>query len=145
MRHITIIVLSFLLFISCVGYKTHKYPKPINDDNQKRVTVTDHVDFYTKSGEDQLEYAQQFFGEGNYQTAIVLFLDIYQNALHKPEVRQRALLNLGYIYSSVLFSGKDYDKAFFYWRILLKEFPETEFRAEVERAIENIQRLISER
>lgn len=70
---------------------------------------------------------------------------IYQNTLHKPEIRQKALLNLGYIYSSVLFSGKDYENAFFYWQTLLKEFPDTKFRAETEAAIENIQRLISER
>ena len=144
MRYLLIIILAMIWLASCAGYKTHKYPGTINDENQREVTIRDHVDFYSKSGEDQLRYAKQFSGEGDYQTAIELFLNIYQNEMHDPIIRQKALINLGNIYSNVLYSGKDYEKALFYWETLLKEFPETEFRSEAEDSIENIKRLMHE-
>lgn len=128
------ILILLLVIASCTRYKTHQYPEANEKDY--------HVDFYSKSAQDQLKYAKQFAGEGDYETAIDLFLQIYENAKFDSTIRQEALLNLGNIYANVLYTGKDYEKALFYLEKLLKEFPETQFRSVTKESIKNIKELI---
>lgn len=130
------VIITILLFLitSCAGYKTHQYPEA----NEKEY----HVDFYSRSSEDQLEYAKQFAGEGDYKTAISLYLDIYENNEIDSTIRQEALWNLGNAYSNVLYPGKDYQKALYFLEKLLNEFPETPFWPNVAESIANIKNLM---
>lgn len=134
MKQLMAIIIPLLIIASCARYKTHQYPEA----NEKDF----HVDFYSKSGDDQLKYAKQFAGEGDYETAIDLFLRIYENTKLESAAREEALLNLGNIYASVLYTGKDYEKALYYLEKLLKEFPETQFRSGAVESIKNIKELI---
>lgn len=127
-------MILFLFTISCAGYKTHQYPEA----NEKDF----HVDYYTGSGEDQLEFARQFTGEGDYDTAIDLYLKVYENSGNDSLIRQEALLSLGQTYSNVLHSGKDYRKAIYFFKKLLVEFPETQFRSGATESIRNIKGLL---
>lgn len=134
MQRQTIIILLLLLITSCAKYKTHQYPEANVKDY--------HVDFYTKSGKDQLKYAKQFAGEGDYETAIDLFLRIYENTNLKSAAREEALLNLGNIYANVLYAGKDYKKALSYLEKLTTEFPKSELRPDALESIENVNNLM---
>ena len=99
------------------------------------------MDFYTKSGKGQLKYAKQFAGEGDYETAIDLFLRIYENSKLESAAREEALLNLGNIYANVLYAGKDYKKALSYLEKLITEFPKSELRPDALEAIESVNKL----
>lgn len=134
MKQLMAIIILLLIIASCARYKTHQYPEA----NEKNY----HVDFYTKSGKDQLKYAKQFAGEGDYEKAIDLFQRIYENTKLESAAREEALLNLGNIYANVLYTGKDYEKTLFYLEKLLKEFPKTEFRSGVTESIKDIKELI---
>lgn len=133
MKHlISIIILS--LIASCARYKAHQYPGA----NEKEY----HIDFYSESGEDQLKYAKQFSGEGDYKTALDLFLKIYDNTKTDSTIRQEALFHLGNIYSNVLYAGKDYNKSLYYFEKLLNEFPDTEFRVSAIESIDNVKKMM---
>ncbi len=132
-KQITLSFLLLMIVISCAKYKTHHFPESSEKDF--------HVDFYSKSGKDQLKYAKQFLGEGDYKTASNLFHKIYENTEVEAPIRQEALMNLGNIYSNVLYAGKDYEKALFYMEKLLAEFPDTKFRQAAEEGIENIKEI----
>ncbi|MCB9067204.1 MAG: hypothetical protein R3C41_13310 [Calditrichia bacterium] len=92
MKQLMAIIILLLIIASCARYKTHQYPEA----NEKNY----HVDFYTKSGKDQLKYAKQFAGEGDYEKAIDLFQRIYENTKLESAAREEALLNLGNIYAN---------------------------------------------
>lgn len=130
MRTIATVSIFFLLIISCTGYKTHHYPEPTSDESQDAQTSKGHVDFYSRSGEDQLDYAKQFLGEGNYEQAGELFLKIYDDWGLKPGVREEALLNLGRLYSNILNPNRNYQKTILYLEMLLKEFPDGSLRSD---------------
>lgn len=134
MIHLITIILLSLILTSCARYKTHQYPGAEEKEY--------HVAFYSGSGEDQLKYAKQFLGEGDFETAIELFLKIYENTKIDSKIRQEALLNLGNIYSNVLYTGKDYEKALYYLESLLNEFPETEFRASAIESIDYVKKMM---
>jgi tetratricopeptide (TPR) repeat protein len=137
MKHLINLILLSLIITSCARYKAHQYPGA--DEKEY------HIDFYSESGEDQLKYAKQFSGEGDYKTAIDLFLKIYENTKTDSTIRQEALLNLGNIYSNVLYAGKDYEKALYYFEKLLNEFPDTEFRVSVIESIDNVKKMMREK
>ena len=114
-KYLTASLLLSALFISCATYKTHKFPESVDREF--------HVDVYTHSAADRLDYAMQFAGEGDYDRAIDLFSQIYENAEIDPVIRQKALLNLGSVYSNVLFAGRDHQKSLDFLGKLLAEFP----------------------
>jgi outer membrane protein assembly factor BamD (BamD/ComL family) len=132
-KHLLFSLLLLIAVNSCATYKTHHFPESGEKDF--------HVDFYSKSGEDQLKYAKQFLGEGDYETAGNLFLKIYEKIENDAPIRQEALLNLGNIYSNILYAGRDYEKALFYLEKLLSEFPNSKFRQSAMESIQNIKKI----
>jgi len=87
-----------------------------------------------------LDQGRQAISEGRFDDGIAIFQSVYDNADAKPEHREEALLGLAQAQSNVLNPNRDPKKALVLYRKLLAEFPETERRYDVERAIAELEK-----
>ncbi len=138
-------VIGLIIFSSCTGYKVHKYPELADEPYKEDIVVSgEHVDFFGKSGADQLRYAKHLSGEMQYERALAYYQKIYQNKTNETKIRAEALYLIGELYRNVLFQKFDTEKSMNIFQQFLEEFPESKFLPNVNESIVNIHRLMQE-
>ena len=87
-----------------------------------------------------LREANDFFGQGNYEAS----LDKYQQIIAKyPTAGDRALFEMGIVYTYSGNEQKDYQKSLECFQKLIKEYPESWYRKDSELMIFNIHNVIN--
>ncbi len=129
-----IIMLVLLLgFIGCSSTKLVKdfeeqeVPESIQalDDFEHE---TEDTTFVRKSARGKLAYAKNIMKLGDYEAAIETYEQVYRDSLYEPGQRAEALYHLGMIFESSLYENQDYEQAIYYYKIIIQEFPISEFR-----------------
>ncbi len=152
MKNIPIVVLFVSLVLSCSTRIIQKEKDPVEEQERKSYDHwsdyanqmfenLENVEFYSKKPEGQLRYAKHAASEGDYDLAIAVFSKLYKDESNGVAIRSEALFRLGKIYSSLLYTQRDFDKATYLFEQLIFEFRNSLFRPEAEEAIKNIQKL----
>ena len=129
------IILLFLLlvFIGCTSTKLVKdfeeqeVPESIQALDEFEHETEDTL-VVRKSGRGKLAYARNVMKIGDYEAAIETYEQVYNDSLYDPVHRAEALYRLGMIFESSLYENQNYEQAIYYYKIIIKEFPISEFR-----------------
>jgi len=125
---INCILIGCLLFlVSCaVPHKTDK----------KETTVDINSPQY------KLEEARITLSTGDFQSAVDLYLNIYNDETIDPVFREEALFNLGMMYSDAAGNIEDYEIAIKYLRQLSSDFQKKRYKEKTNREIRYIRNQI---
>ena len=153
MRNMGIALLMLSLFLSCTTRVIQKEKDPVEEHERKSYDqwweiadkMLENVEFYSKSPKGQLRYAKHAASEGDYDLAISVYTRLYKDKSIGAAIRAEALFRLGKIYSSILYTNRDFDKAVYLFEKLISEFPNSEFRLDAEQSIKNIHKLSQRR
>ncbi len=149
MRHIGIALLLASLVLSCTPRVIQKEKDPVEEHEGKSyddwwdyademIGNLDRVEFYSKSPKDQLRYAKHAESDGDHKLALAVYGKLYHNESAEAPIRAEALFRLAKIYSNLIYTYRDYDKAAHLFEKLISEFPHSEFRAYAEESLKNI-------
>ncbi|MBC8415401.1 MAG: tetratricopeptide repeat protein [Candidatus Cloacimonetes bacterium] len=144
-----ILLVLLLVFIGCSSTKLVKdfeeqeVPESIQalDDFENETEDTLNV---RKSARGKLAYARNIMKIGDYEAAIETYEQVYSDSLFEPGHRAEALYRLGMIFESSLYDNKDYEKAIYYYKIIIKEFSISEFRLDAFRRSEALKTKLEE-
>jgi len=98
-----------------------------------------------KNANAKLVYAGNLTKLGDYELAIDIYKEIYEDIEYKDDQRDNALFKLGEVYECVLYKDYDYNKAIDYYNLIISEFSASEHRFEAYRRIESLRLEIEER
>ena len=128
-----LLLVLLLVFIGCSSTKLVKdfeeqeVPESIQalDDFEHE---TEDTLIVRKSARGKLTYAKNIIKLGEFEAAIETYEQVYNDSIYDPDHRAEALYRLGMIFESSLYDNKDYEKAIYFYKIIIKEFPISEFR-----------------
>ena len=98
-----------------------------------------------KNANAKLVYAENLTKLGDYELAIDIYQEIYEDIEYQDDQRDNALFKLGEVYECVLYKDYDYNKAIGYYNLIISEFPASEHRFEAYDRIESLRLEIEER
>ena len=144
-----ILLVLLLIFIGCSSIKLVKdfeeqeVPESIQalDDFEHE---TEDTLIVRKSGRGKLAYARNIMKMGDYEVAIETYEQVYSDSLYEPGHRAEALYRLGMLFESSLYDNKNYEKAIYYYKIIIKEFPISELRIDAFRRSEELKMRLEE-
>ncbi len=144
-----ILLVLLLIFIGCSSTKLVKdfeeqeVPESIQalDDFEHE---TEDTLIVRKSGRGKLAYARNIMKMGDYEVAIETYEQVYSDSLYDPGHRAEALYRLGMLFESSLYDKKNYEKAIYYYKIIIKEFPISKLRIDAFRRSEALKMRLEE-
>ena len=128
-----ILLVLLLVFIGCSSTKLIKdfeeqeVPESIQALDEFEHETEDTL-IVRKSARGKLAYAKNIMKLGDYVAAIETYEQVYSDSLYDTGHRAEALYRLGMIFESSLYDNKDHEKAIYYYKLIIKEFPISEFR-----------------
>jgi tetratricopeptide (TPR) repeat protein len=138
-KTLTALLVAAMAVVSCGS--PYMQPSRTVEEGPRGPETVDRGIILSPGAESQLRHGALLSSEGKFEEAARAYLRVYENPSHEAKHREEALLRLGGIYSNVLNTGKDYDKALHYLQKLLDEFPESRLREEAEEKIETIREM----
>lgn len=144
-----VLLVLLLVFIGCSSTKLVKdfeeqeVPESIQalDDFERE---TEDTLIVKKSARGKLTYARNIMKMGDYEAAIETYEQIYSDSLYEPGHRAEALYRLGMLFESSLYDNKNYEKAIYYYKLIIKEFPISELRLDAFRRSEALKMRLDE-
>ncbi|MBT5420531.1 MAG: hypothetical protein HOK80_06540 [Candidatus Cloacimonetes bacterium] len=151
MRVILLFICCFVLF-SCTEHKLVKdfekqtIPKSaagleefrmVDDDENKVITQ--------KNANAKLVYADNLIKLGDYELAIRIYLEVYEDIKYRDNQRDDALFKLGKTYESVLYEDADVNQSIYYYQLIITEFPLSDRRLEAFQRSELLKLQLEER
>ena len=151
MKVLIIFICCFLLF-SCSEHKLvkdfekQKIPESaagleefqINGDEEEIINKK-------KNANARLVYADNLIKLGDYQLAIRIYTEVYEDDKYRDNQRDDALFKLGLTYESVLYENSDFNKSIYYYDLLISEFPLSNLRLEAYQRRESLRLQIEEK
>jgi len=122
MKYLFMLIISVLVLISCAV------------PQRKIETNTDK-----NSPEYRLKEARLTLSKGDFQGAVDLYLNIFNDTAVDTVFREDALFSVGMLYSDEAASIEDYEIALKYLRQLSSTFPKTQYKEKTNREIRYIQ------
>jgi len=83
-----------------------------------------------KNANAKLVYADNLIKLGDYELAIRIYLEVFEDIKYRDTQRDDALFKLGKTYESVLYEDGDINKSIFYYELIISEFPLSDRRLE---------------
>ena len=107
--------------------------------------IQDKTGIRQKNANAKLVYADNLVKLADYELAINIYQEVYDDIEYKDDQRCDALFMLGEVYECILYEGYDLDIAIDYYNQIISEFPTSEHRFEAYRRIESLRIEIEER
>jgi len=119
---------------SAAGLKEFK----MVDDEEDRVITQ-------KNANAKLVYADNLIKLGDYELAIRIYLEVYEDIKYRDNQRDDALFKLGKTYESVLYEDADIEQSIYYYDLIIIEFPLSDRRLEAFQRSELLKLQLEER
>ena len=151
MRVIFLFICCFMLF-SCAEHKLVKdfekqtIPKSAAGLEEFQLVEEDEDIIITqKNANAKLVYADNLIKLGDYELAIRIYLEVYEDIKYRDSQRDDALFKLGKTYESVLYEDADINQAIYYYQLIITEFPLSDRRLEAFQRSELLKLQLEER
>ncbi len=149
---IFVLFISFFVIFSCTKHKLvedfEKQEIPESAAGLEEFQIGDDEDdnlIKKKNANAKLVYADNLIKLGDYQLAIKIYEEIYNDDKYKDDQRDDAIFKLGLTFESFLYENADLNKAIYYYELLIAEFPLSEHRLESFQRIELLRLRIKEK